>query len=78
MNLAKYKNYSQQCGYGWPGVLTPVVSFNREINPQLAKRLLKTNRCLANRRLTSLVKEATGHQYHSPDFPPMSFQLFMG
>ena len=31
-----------------------------EVNPQLAKRPLKTNGRLANRWLTSLVKEATG------------------
>ena len=38
---------------------TPVASFTEEINPQLAKRPLKINGRLANRRSTSLVKEAT-------------------
>ena len=38
---------------------TPVASFTKEVNPWLAKRPLKTNGCLANRWLTSLVKEAT-------------------
>ena len=35
------------------------VSFIKEVNPWLAKRPLKTNWRSANRRLTSLVKEAT-------------------
>ena len=38
---------------------TPVASFTKEVNPRLAKLPLKTNRRLANRGLTSLVKEAT-------------------
>ena len=38
---------------------TPVASFTKEVNLRLAKRPLKTNRRLANRGLTSLVKEAT-------------------
>ena len=38
----------------------PVASFIKKVNPWLAKHPLKTNGCLANRRLTSLVKEATG------------------
>ena len=38
---------------------TPVASFTKEVNPRLAKRPLKTNGRLANRWLTSLVKEAT-------------------
>ena len=37
----------------------PVASFTKEVNPPLAKRPLKTNGCLANGGLTSLVKEAT-------------------
>ena len=37
----------------------PVASFTKEVNPQLAKRPLKTNGRLANLELTSLVKEAT-------------------
>ena len=36
-----------------------VASFTKEVNPQLAKRPLKTNGHLANLKLTSLVKEAT-------------------
>ena len=42
-------------------IYTPVASFTKEVNPRLAKRPLKTNGHLANRGLTSLVKEATGH-----------------
>ena len=38
----------------------PVASFTKEVNPWLAKHPLKTNGCLANLELTSLVKEATG------------------
>ena len=41
-------------------VSTPVASFTKEVNQRLAKRPLKTNGRLANRGLTSLVKEATG------------------
>ena len=36
----------------------PVASFSKENNPRLAKRPVKTNGRLANRGLTSLVKEA--------------------
>ena len=39
---------------------TAVVSFTGEVNPRLAKRPLVFNGRLANRGLTSLVKEATG------------------
>ena len=39
-----------------------VASFTKEVNLQLAKRPLVFNGCLANRRLTSLVKEATDGQ----------------
>ena len=39
---------------------TPVASFTKEVNPRLAKPLLVFNGRLANRWLTSLVKEATG------------------
>ena len=39
---------------------TPVASFTKEVNRPLAKCPLKPNGRLANRRLTSLVKEATG------------------
>ena len=42
------------------GCWWPVASFTKEVNLQLAKCPLKTNGHLANRRLTSLVKEATG------------------
>ena len=38
---------------------TPVASFTKEVNPRLAKPLLVFNGHLANRWLTSLVKEAT-------------------
>ena len=41
------------------GCWGPVVSFTKEVNWRLAKRSLKTNGRLANRQLTSLVKEAT-------------------
>ena len=37
----------------------PVASFIKEVNPRLAKRPLVFNGRLANRGLTSLVKEAT-------------------
>ena len=40
--------------------VTPMASFTEEIDPGLAQRPMKTNGRLANRRLTSLVKEATG------------------
>ena len=40
--------------------LWPVASFTAEVNLGLAKCALKTNGCLANTELTSLVKEATG------------------
>ena len=46
-----------------PGAKTPVVSFTIEVNPQLAKCPLIFNGRLADHGLTSLVKEATGHQY---------------
>ena len=39
--------------------------FTKEVSPQLAKRPLKTNGRLANRGLTSFVKEATGRYTHS-------------
>ena len=38
----------------------PVAFLTKEVNPRLAKRPSETNGRLANRRLTSLVKEATG------------------
>ena len=41
-------------------VLMPVSSFTKEVNPRLAKHPLKINGLLANRELTSLVKEDTG------------------
>ena len=41
-------------------LLLSVAYFTKEVNPQLAKCPLKTNGRLANCRLTSLVKEATG------------------
>ena len=37
-----------------------MASFTKEVHPRLAKRALVFNGRLANRRLTSLVKEATG------------------
>ena len=37
-----------------------VASYPKEVNPRLAKRPLVFNERLANRGLTSLVKEATG------------------
>ena len=36
-----------------------MASFTKAVNPRFAKRPLKTNGCLANRGLTSLVKEVT-------------------
>ena len=38
---------------------TPVTSFTKEVNPWLAKRPLGSDGHLANRGLTSLIKEAT-------------------
>ena len=38
----------------------PVASFTKEVNLRLAKRPVKTNGCLANLKITPLVKEATG------------------
>ena len=38
-----------------------VASSTKDVNPRLAKRLLKTNGRLANLELSSLVKEATGN-----------------
>ena len=43
-------------------VPTPVDSFTKKVNLRLAKRPLVINGRLANRGLTSLVKEATGVQ----------------
>ena len=43
------------------GLVPPVASFTKNINPRLAKRLLKISGRLANRGLPSLVKEATGN-----------------
>ena len=43
--------------------------FTKGVNPRLAKRPLKTNGCLANRRLTSLVKGATGNKTVAPLWP---------
>ena len=40
--------------------MTPEATFTKEVNLWLAKRPLVSNGHLANRRLTSLVKEATG------------------
>ena len=39
--------------------VAPVASYTKEVNLGLVKRQLKTNEHLANRGLTSLVKEAT-------------------
>ena len=45
----------------WARRLTPdsVLFFTKEVNPRLAKRPLILDGRLANRELTSLVKEAT-------------------
>ena len=43
--------------------MTAVVSFTKEVNPRLAKRPLVYNGRLANRGLTSLVKETTVATY---------------
>ena len=45
-----------------------VASFTKEVNPRLAKRPLKTNGRLANRGLTSLVKEATVWSLNVPQY----------
>ena len=44
---------------GRQDVSPALASFTKEVNPRLAKRPLKTTGRLANRGLTSLVKEAT-------------------
>ena len=49
----KLSNFNSTCR------CTTVAYFTKEVNRRLAKRPLKTNGRLANRRLTSLVKEAT-------------------
>ena len=54
-NVISHIEWSQYVSCWWP-----VASFTKEVNPRLDKRPLKINRRLANRRLTSLVKEATG------------------
>ena len=41
------------------GLSETIGLFTKEVNLRLAKRPLKTNGCLANCGLTSLVKEAT-------------------
>ena len=47
------------------GCWQPVASFTKEVNPQLAKRPLVFNGRLANRVLTSLLKETTVATYGS-------------
>ena len=56
---------NQKCKLGW-SQQTPVASFTKEVNRRLAKRPLFFNGCLANHRLTSLVKEATGVNIINP------------
>ena len=46
-----------------PPFRLPVTSFIKEVNQRLVKRPLVFNGCLANRGLSSLVKEATDCQY---------------
>ena len=57
-------SWSIACGYCSNYILildlTPVASFTKEVDPRLAKCPLNTNGHLANRRLTSLVKEDIG------------------
>ena len=63
MNIYIYMYiYFSSCNMidGW----SSVASFTKEVNLQLAKRPLKINGRLANRRLTSLVKEATDVFFH--------------
>ena len=43
----------------------PLASFTNKVNPRLAKRPLDFNGRLANRGLTSLIKEATGLIYRT-------------
>ena len=43
--------------------------FTKEINLRVAKRLLVFNGRLANRELTSLVKEAAGRYWTCPQIP---------
>ena len=62
--LGIYCSWSITCQYCSSYIfildLTPVASFTKEVNRWLAKRPLKTNGRLTNRRLTSLVKETIG------------------
>ena len=45
-----------------PNGYTAMASFTKQVNRRLAKRPLKTNGRLANRRLTSIAKEVTGRR----------------
>ena len=51
--------YSSIC-FWCDGEEVPAASFTKKVNSRLAKRPLVFNGRFANRRLTSLVKEATG------------------
>ena len=56
----KYKSSQLKNNKGWTiqsAIYQPAASFTKEVNLWLAKRPLETNGRLANRGLTSLVKE---------------------
>ena len=59
----------------WPEGREPVASFTKEVNRPLAKRPLVFNGRLANRELTSLVKEATGLHPNNGHQSDMSYPL---
>ena len=52
-------------------IYTTVASFTKEVNPRSAKRLLIFNGRLANRGLTSLVREATDSKVHGANMGPI-------
>ena len=75
MVLSMYDDFLSQQYDSYIGTfnieMTPVASFTKEVNRRLAKRPLKTNERLANFGLTSLVKEATGHNERNDPVSPI-------
>ena len=55
-------NTTYTCTPGGLAASTPVSSLTKEVNPRLAKRILKMNGLLAHLELTTLVKETIGHR----------------
>ena len=53
---------------------SPMASFTKEINLRLAKRPLETNGRLANGGISSLIKDATGHnEFNGPYVCPLGW-----